>query len=109
MNLEYPRPKGPVGSDRSPLTTTKELQAMKKFSINLDALIVVCVLFLISMIGNIFVAQVNRDMGDQLLEVHSQLAITQLQLATTKREKAECERSQQGQSSTPKTTISSRH
>ena len=62
----------------------------KKYTLHLDALIVIGVLFLASVLANIYIIKVNDNSGKQLLDMQSKLVITQLNLRSSNEELALC-------------------
>ncbi len=65
---------------------------MKKYSINLDALLVISLLFLVSVLANIYLVLENRETGKNLLDMEMDLVLNQLEAASTKGELAKCTR-----------------
>jgi hypothetical protein len=65
---------------------------VKKYTLHLDALVVIGLLFLASVLANIFLIKMNSDTGKQLIDVQSELILSQLNLSSSNEELAACQK-----------------
>ena len=63
---------------------------VKKYTLHLDALIVVFLLFLASVLANIYLIQVSSSTGKQLVDMRIELLLSQFNLNSRNEELAVC-------------------
>jgi hypothetical protein len=65
---------------------------VKKYTLHLDALIIICLLFLASVFANIYLIKLNSNTGKELINAKSRLLMSQLNLSSRNKELAECKK-----------------
>ena len=65
---------------------------VKKYTLHLDALVIICFLFLASVLANIYLIKINSSTGKQLIDAQSELLLSQLNLSSRNEELAACQK-----------------
>ena len=65
---------------------------VKKYTLHLDALIIICLLFMASVLANIYLIKINSNTGKQLIDAQSELLLSQLNLSSRDKELVECKK-----------------
>lgn len=65
---------------------------VKKYTLHLDALIIICLLFLASVFANIYLIKINSNTGKELINLKSKLLLSQLNLSSRDKELAVCKK-----------------
>lgn len=63
----------------------------KKYTINIDALVIIGALFLGSVLANIYLVQMNSKTGKKLLDAQGELALQTLNTSTARAELKACQ------------------
>ena len=63
---------------------------VKKYTLHLDALIIICLLFLASVFANIYLIKLNSNTGKELINVKSELLLSKMNLSSRNKELAAC-------------------
>ncbi len=64
----------------------------KKYTLHLDALVIICLLFLASILANIYLIKINSNTGKQLIDAQSELLLSQLNLSSRNEELTACQK-----------------
>ncbi len=65
---------------------------VKKYTLHLDALVIICLLFLASVLANIYLIKINSNTSKQLIDAQSELLLSQLNLSSRNEELSACQK-----------------